>query len=84
MVAHTGDPQEPIIRWDNPFAGVAQWHDDEIGVAGAIMSLVDAIRYERSPSYGPRQARLDQELTLAIRLSAEREGQPVSLPLDIE
>mgnify|MGYP001056428826 CR=1 FL=1 len=84
MVAHTGDPQEPIIRWDNPFAGVAQWHDDEIGVAGAIMSLVDAIRHERLPSYGPRQARLDQELTLAIRLSAERGGQPVSLPLDVE
>lgn len=84
MVAHTGDPQDPIISWDNPFAGVAQWHDDEIGVAGAIMSLVDAIRHERSPSYGPRQARLDQELTLAIRLSAEQGGQPVSLPLDVE
>ena len=82
MVAHTGDPAEPIVRWDNPFAEVAQWHDDEIGVAGSIMSLVEAIRWDRAPTYGPRQARLDQELTLAIRHSAERGGQPVNLPLE--
>lgn len=82
MIAHTGDPAESIVRWDNPFASVAQWHDDEIGVAGSIMSLVDAIRLDNSPTYGPRQARLDQELTLAIRHSAEGGGKPVNLPLD--
>jgi hypothetical protein len=48
-MAHTGDPDLPIVRWDNPFCpgeqgrGV-QWHDDEIGVAGCIMSLVNAVR----------------------------------------
>ncbi len=86
MVAHTGDPEMPIVRWDNPFLQAApgatpQWHDDEIGVAGCIMSLVVAVRTNTPPSYGPLQGRLDQELILAIRQSAEAGGQPVTLPL---
>ena len=82
MVAHTGDPDLPIVRWENPFADLAQWNDDEIGVAGCIMSLVDAIRNDTAPSYGAEQGRLDQEVSLAIRLSARRGGEPVALPLD--
>lgn len=86
LVAHTGLPELPIVRWDNPFAdperGTSpQWHDDEIAVAGCVKSLVDAVRTNREPSYGPQQARLDQELILAIRSSAEQDGQPVQLPL---
>jgi len=87
MVAHSGDPNLPIVRWDNPFRpqrqghGV-QWHDDEIGVAGCLLSLLDAVRDQGDPSYGAYQARLDQELILALRLSASRGGQPVKLPLD--
>jgi predicted dehydrogenase len=75
MVAHTGDPNLPIVRWENPFRprqkgdGV-QWHDDEIGVAGCLMSLVNAVRNDTEPTYGPLQARLDQEITLAIRHSS--------------
>ena len=46
---HTGQPEQPLIRWINPFAprqpgGGPQWHDDEIGVAGCIASLVRAVR----------------------------------------
>jgi len=86
MIAHTGDAANPIVVWENPFRPKlqgrgAQWHDDEIGVAGCLMSLADAVRNGTQPSYGPLQARLDQELILAIRRSAERGGQPVSLPL---
>ena len=84
MIAHTGDPEIPIVRWDNPFCPVkkghgVQWHDDEIAVAGCLMSLVNALRNGTEPDYGPRQARLDQELTLAIRHSSEK-GVPVRLP----
>jgi predicted dehydrogenase len=87
MVAHTGDPELPIVRWDNPFRPAVrghgrQWHDDEIGVAGCLLSLVDAVRDESEPSYGPHQARLDQELILAIRTSSMQGGEPVELPLD--
>jgi predicted dehydrogenase len=87
MVAHTGDPEQPIVQWDNPFRPAIQghgpqWHDDEIGVAGCILSLVDAVRNNTEPTYGPYQARLDQELILAIRQSSLASGQPVNLPLD--
>ena len=86
MIAHTGDPDLPIVRWDNPFRPERQghgrqWHDDEIGVAGCLLSLVDAVRTGGEPTYGPHQGRLDQELILAIRQSAAAGGQPVRLPL---
>ena len=86
MVAHTGDPDVPIIRWENPFllppqGHGPQWHDDEIGVAGCIMSLVAAVRDHTEPTYGPLQGSLDQELILAIRQSAAEGGRPVELPL---
>lgn len=87
IVAHTGDPDLPVVRWENPFRPVvqghgAQWHDDEIGVAGCIMSLVDAVRSGGEPTYGALQARLDQELILALRRSSAEGGRPVVLPLD--
>ncbi len=86
IYAHTGDPDQPIITWENPFIPVrqghgVQWHDDEIGVAGCLMSLVNAVRNNTSPTYGPHQARLDQELILAIRKSSEENGAPVQIPL---
>ncbi len=87
LVAHTGDPDLPIVQWDNPFRPVVQghgvqWHDDEIGVAGCLLSLVDAVRNGTEPTYGAHQGRLDQELILALRMSAVNGGQPVKLPLD--
>jgi predicted dehydrogenase len=86
MVAHTGDPDLPIVRWDNPFRPAeqghgVQWHDDEIGVAGCLMSLVDAVRDGTEPTYGAHQAWLDQEIILAIRQSSLKGGRPVPLPL---
>lgn len=86
IVAHTGDPNQPIVQWDNPFRPTikghgVQWHDDEIGVASCLMSLVNAVRHDADPTYGPYQARLDQELILAIRKSADLGGKPVDLPL---
>ncbi len=87
MIAHTGDPELPFVRWDNPVKASnpdpgLQWHDDEIGVAGCILSLVKAVREDKEPSYGAYQARLDQELVTAIRQSASEGGRPITLPLD--
>jgi predicted dehydrogenase len=88
IVAHTGDADLPIVRWDNPFRSTIpgaspQWHDDEIGVAGCIQSLVDALRNDAEPSYGALQGRLDQELILAIRQSSAAGGQVIELPLGV-
>jgi predicted dehydrogenase len=87
MVAHTGDPNQPTIRWDNPFRPLkkghgVQWHDDEIGVAGCLLSLVEAVRSGGAPSYGAYQARLDQEIIVAIRESSNAGGAPIQLPFD--
>ncbi|MHB0858758.1 MAG: Gfo/Idh/MocA family protein [Anaerolineae bacterium] len=87
MLAHTGNPELPIVRWDSPFRPAQkgqgiQWHDDEIGVAGCLLSLVEAVRNGSEPSYGPLQARLDQEITLAMRASSREGGRPMALPLD--
>ncbi len=82
IIAHTGDSTKPLVRWDNPFVAVAQWHDDEIGVAGCIKSLVDAVRNDTEPTYGPLQGRLDQELIIAIRESSAAGGVPVQIPLE--
>jgi predicted dehydrogenase len=86
-VAHTGDPDLPIVTWENPFRPAVQghggqWHDDEIGVAGCLRSLADAVHSGGEPTYGPQQARLDQELILALRQSSANGGAPVRLPLD--
>jgi predicted dehydrogenase len=86
MIAHTGNADLPIVTWENPFAPARkgqgiQWHDDEIGVAGCLMSLINAVRTGTEPTYGPHQARIDQELILAIRKSAEMASSPVALPL---
>ncbi|MDB5081629.1 MAG: Oxidoreductase domain protein [Chloroflexi bacterium] len=89
LVAYTGDPQQPSVRWDNPFFAALkshgmQWNDDEIGIAGCIMSLVTAVRDNTEPSYGAAQGRLDQEIVLAMRESSRLGGHPVVLPLPVE
>ena len=76
LVARTS----PEIVWRNPFRGY--YMDDEmIAVADCLMSLVHAIREDKPPEYGAQQARLDQELTLAMHESARNSGANVSLPL---
>ena len=84
LKAHTGSAENPVVQWDNPFyrepgGTTPQWHDDEIGVAGCLMSLVDAVREDSEPTYGARQARLDQELVLQMRKSAGAGGMPVEV-----
>ncbi|MGZ6346527.1 MAG: Gfo/Idh/MocA family protein [Anaerolineales bacterium] len=88
MIAHTGNPEHPIIHWENPFKPAVmghaiQWHDDEIGVASCLMSLVNAVRNDTAPTYGAEQARLDQEIVLAIQKSAKGNCIPGRLPLDM-
>ena len=74
LVAHT----HPEIVWRNPFR--ACYMDDEmISVADCLMSLVNAIREDRPPEYGPIQARMDQAVTLAMCESAEKGGAPVEV-----
>ncbi len=84
IVAHTGDHLQPIVRWENPFLAEErgqsiQWHDDEIGVASCLMSLVKAVREGTEPSYGAEQGRMDQEIILAIHESAKNKGKVIEI-----
>jgi predicted dehydrogenase len=81
IYAHNPDPDLPSVAWENPFRPTRQghgqqWHDDEIGVASCLLSLVNALRTGAQPTYGPLQARLDQELILAIQQSSAEGGKP--------
>lgn len=55
--------------------------DEMIAVADCLMCLIHAIREDKPPEYGPLQARLDQELTLAMNESANHSGTTIKLPL---
>lgn len=69
IIAHT----KPEIYWRNPFRGY--YMDDEmIAVADCIMSLVNALRLNTLPEYGPVQARIDQAIVLAMNESASLNG----------
>ena len=79
LVAQTS----PEVGWRNRFQGY--YMDDEmIAVADCVMSLVHAIREDKQPEYGAQQARLDQELTLAVHESAGKSGSSIRLPLQQE
>jgi hypothetical protein len=58
--------------------------DEMIAVADCVMSLILAIRGDADPEYGLEQARLDQEVTLAMYASAKKKGEPIELPLMIK
>jgi predicted dehydrogenase len=74
---------DPEIVWRNPFRGI--YMDDEmIAIADCVMSLIRAIREDADPEYGIEQARLDQEVTLAMYASAKKKGEPIKLPLKIK
>jgi len=79
VVAHS----DPPVVWRNPLS--AYYLEDEmIAVGACLWSLVEAVREGTSVEYGPRQGRLDQEVYLAMRRSAEADGAPVDLPLETE
>ena len=74
IIAHT----KPEVSWRNPFRGY--YMDDEmIAVADCLMSLVNAIRENKSPEYGPIQARTDQAITLAMSESARNNGAQIEI-----
>jgi predicted dehydrogenase len=74
IIAHT----KPEVSWRNPFRGY--YMDDEmIAVADCLMSLVNAIREDTSPEYGPSQARTDQAITLAMSESARNNSVQIEI-----
>ncbi|MDP9375934.1 MAG: Gfo/Idh/MocA family oxidoreductase [Chloroflexota bacterium] len=73
---------DPPISWENPYrelpigAGA-----DEIGRADILAGMRRAILDDTEPAYGAVNARADQEVLIALRESARRDGAWVDLPL---
>lgn len=73
---------DPPIVWENPHrelpigAGA-----DDIGRADILAGMRRAILEDTEPDYGAASARADQEVLIALRESARRDGAWVALPL---
>ncbi|MBI2938847.1 MAG: Gfo/Idh/MocA family oxidoreductase [Chloroflexi bacterium] len=73
---------DPPIAWENhlrdfPIGATA----DAIARADVVFGMHRAIREGTDPDYGAANARADQEILIAIRESALRDGAWISLPL---
>jgi hypothetical protein len=70
-------------RWDNLLCamqrsfGVA-WNDDQSSAAACLVDFIAAVRHGTPLTYGPINAKLDQEICVAIRQS---KGAALCLPL---
>ena len=75
------ETQPPVI-WENllrhlPGGATA----DEVARADILVGMCQAIQADAAPPYGGRAARADQEVLIAVRESAGRDGAWVDLPL---
>ena len=71
---------EPEVIWENPLRRYPL-REGEISVASELMSIVEAVRENKEPEYGPINGRIDQEISLAMARSWSEDGRPVELPL---
>jgi predicted dehydrogenase len=77
------------VSWENPYTrlgvgemsgGFGRAHDS-VDVTDELMSIANALLYDKEPTYGVQQARLDVEMDLAARESALRSKVPLEFPL---
>jgi predicted dehydrogenase len=83
VLAKFHDGSGRVIEWGNPWRKRladlgTNWTDDNLAVAGCVRSLVDAVRENKQPTYGPHQARLDQAVAAAIWESSKAGGVKVT------
>jgi predicted dehydrogenase len=71
----------PEIEWGNPFRRYGLRDMDDISRAQILGGMHDAVTTGRDPEYGARNGRRDQELCIAVRESAMRDGSWVDVPL---
>jgi predicted dehydrogenase len=73
---------DPPISWENPYRDLPIGGGaDDIGRADILADTRRAILDGGAPGYGASNARNDQEVLIALRESARRDGAPVELPL---
>jgi predicted dehydrogenase len=70
--------------WENPYVRYFPANADEVARMDALTGLYRAVTEGVSPEYGADNARADMEILIAVRESARRGGQPLTLPLHSE
>jgi len=72
---------DPVIEWENPYAKYGISGTDDIAKAAIFESMYRAVTEDKDPVYGAANARLDQELVIAVKESAWQGSQWLDLPL---
>tara|TARA_B100001123_G_scaffold340629_1_gene386097 strand:- start:10185 stop:11414 length:1230 start_codon:yes stop_codon:yes gene_type:complete len=72
---------DPPVVWENPFIQYGIGSPDDVSKASILTGFHDAIVRGTNPPYGVINGLKDYELCLAIRESARRNNQWISLPL---
>ncbi len=73
---------DPPISWENPHRDLPSGTGaDEIGRADILAEMRRSILDDTESAYGAANARADQEVLIALRESARRDGAWVDLPL---
>ncbi len=69
---------DPEVVWENPLRHYPL-SDGQISVASEIMSIVNAVRNDTEPEYGPINGRKDREIDLAMSRSWSHDSEWVVL-----
>lgn len=72
---------EPEVSWENPLQDYILPGADDVAVADAWCSLYNGVVHGKRLDYGGKNGRKDIELLMAIRESAAKGGEKISLPL---
>ena len=72
---------EPQIVWESPYQNYPLPGPDEVSVAEVWCSIYEGIINGKKLDYGGENGKKDMELLIAIRESATKKGEKVSLPL---
>lgn len=72
---------DPPVAWQNPYARYGISDADDIAKAAILESMYRAVVEDVEPLYGAQNARLDEELCLAVKQSAWDGGKWLDLPL---
>jgi len=74
---------DPEVVWENPLRNYPL-NDGQISVASEIMSIVNAVRNNTEPEYGPYNGRKDREIDVGMMRSWSNNSQPVTFPFEYE
>ena len=68
------------VAWENPLTRYTL-EERQVAIADELLSIARAVQEEAEPEYGAGEARLDQEMDLAMVESGHRDRQTIAFPL---